>query len=84
MQNFNPQPNFSSDNPYWKPERFLFVFPEYRPKMNAQDFMYASTWEIYKRDIHGAACVRTAMQRSFWINLRFSRLIFKEKPKDAK
>jgi hypothetical protein len=75
---FNATPTFSSDNPHWPTDRFLFVRPEYRPQLTAHDFLFATTWELWKRDIHGAYCVRSAMQRSFWINLRCNRLKIKE------
>jgi hypothetical protein len=78
---FEGAPIFDSTNPYWNTERFLFVRPEYRPTFTAHDFLFATTWELWKRDIHGAYCVRSAMQRSFWVNLRFGRLKYTEKEK---
>lgn len=81
MHNFSPTPAFSSFNPYWRPDLFLFVRPEYRPCCTAQDFLYASAYEITARDIHGAYCVREAMQRSFWVGLRLNRLKYIEKEK---
>ena len=61
-----PQPRFQSDNPYWrKISLFPFLREEIRPKLSAMDFLYATSWEIRSRDIHGASCVRLAMLKSF-------------------
>lgn len=69
-QQFLPLPKFSSENPYWKDpaETHSFLLPDYRPKLSAQDFLYASTWEIWRRDVHMANCVRVAVQRTVRIN----------------
>lgn len=69
-QQYLPRPQFSSENPYWynPAERWPFLLPDYRPRMTAQDFLYATTWEIWRRDTHMANCIRIAMQRTLRIN----------------
>lgn len=69
-QQFLPRPQFSSENPFWfnPAEKWGFLFADYRPRMTAQDFLYASTWEIWRRDTHMAYCVRKAVQRTVKIN----------------
>lgn len=68
-----PIPKFSSNNPYWKnpAELWGWLRPEYRPRLSARDFLYATTWEIYKWDVHGAHLVRQATIRTIRINFRF-------------
>ena len=81
-----PRPNFSSDNPYWRnpADRWGWVMLEARPKLTAQDFLFATSWEMWRKDIHGACLVRQAMMRSFWVNMRFSKLKYKEKVENEK
>lgn len=73
-QQYLPRPQFSLDNPYWRIPEMGFRI-EYRPRLSARDFLYATSWEINRRfDVHGANCVRVAMQRSFWVNLRLGKV----------
>lgn len=53
----------------------------YLPRLNGRDFLYACFWEINKPDVHGAHLVRQAMQRTFWINLRFGKIQYQSKEK---
>ena len=85
-QPFLPRPQFHSSNPYWidPAKNFGFMAPEYRPRRTAQDFLYATAWELTSWDVVGACFVREAMQRSFWIGLRVNRLNYKEIEKHEK
>jgi hypothetical protein len=69
-QQFLPKPQFSSANPYWRnpADDWPFLLPDYRPKLSAQDFMFATTWEIWRPDWHMANLVRIATQRTVRIN----------------
>src|SRR5271154_326393 len=71
-QQFLPKPQFSSVNPYWQdPAKSWGQFASYvRPLLSARDFLYATTWEIWRWDIHGAFCVRQATIRTVRINTR--------------
>jgi hypothetical protein len=71
-QKYLPRPQFSSENPYWwgRDDRMTFLRHELRPKPTAKDFLYATTWEIWRRDVHMANCVRIAVQRTVRINFR--------------
>lgn len=74
-----PTPHFSLENPYWHPVNMDFLRPEYRPRLNAQNFLFAATWEMYgKKDHFGAGLVRQAMQRTLKLNLDFGRIKYKE------
>ena len=69
---FLPLPRFSPDNPYWVDPsiRWGWLHPQYRPKLTARHFLYASTWETTRFDPHGAYCVRTAQALTIRVNLR--------------
>lgn len=69
-QQFLPTPQFSSENPFWKNPAAThgFLSPAYRPRLSAQDFLYATTWEIWRRDHHMAYCVRVATQNTVNLN----------------
>lgn len=69
-QPFLPNPSFSSANPFWfdPAEKYPFLFHDYRPRPTAHDFLYATTWEIWRRDTHLAYCIRSAMQRTVKLN----------------
>lgn len=69
-----PRPQFSSDNPLWRIPQVQGLHRQYWPRLSARDFLYATTWEMYRRDVHGANCVRRAMERTFWINLKYGRI----------
>lgn len=85
-QPFLPRPQFHSQNPHWidKSRIWSFMRSGIRPRNTGHDFLYASTWELWQRDVVGARFVREAMQRSFWINLKFSKLKYKEIDRNAK
>lgn len=67
-----PKPQFSTVNPYWQDPRKFWgnIAPEVRPRMSARDFLYATTWEIFRWDIQGAYCVRSATQLTVRLNFR--------------
>jgi hypothetical protein len=68
-----PRPSFSPSNPYWIDygETWKNIYPMYRPRNTAQDFLYASRWEIFRPfDVHGAYCVRTATVLTARVNWR--------------
>jgi hypothetical protein len=69
-EKYLPKPQFSASNPYWwgKNDRNTFLLPEFRPRPTARDFLYATTWEIWRPDWHMAYCIRIAMQRTVRIN----------------
>ena len=69
-QQFLPHPAFSPENPYWfnPAERYPFLHHDYRPRPTAKDFLYATNWEIWRRDTHMANCVRIATQRTVNLN----------------
>lgn len=72
-QKYLPRPSFSAANPYWRDPRIQGVYKEYQPKLSAQDFMYASTWEIWRRfDVHMAWCVRQATVDTIKLNWVFA------------
>lgn len=60
-----PRPNFSPDNPFWRDysKTWNWLAPALRPRNNAQDFLYATTWELWGKgfDIHSAYCTRMAL-----------------------
>ena len=63
-----PKPSFSRDNPYWR-MRFAFIKPEFRPRLTAQDFLYATVWEINRPfDIVAACYVRKAVLDTYALN----------------
>ena len=66
--NFLPKPSFSEDNPYWRSPKNS-PHPRLLPRLTGQDFLYASTWEIWRRfDTRGAYCVRDAVVRTVKVN----------------
>lgn len=71
-QPFLPLPQFSPENPYWRDNRKFwdFIRPEYRPRLSAQDFLYACVWERNRPDPHMAYCVRTAWTRTKLLEFR--------------
>lgn len=76
---YSPIPNFSPNNPYWRPK--LPGFPlQYQKGPTLLDFLYASAWEMNRRfDVHRAYLVRQAMTRTVRINFTFGKLTYKEK-----
>src|ERR1700675_2009875 len=82
-----PRPQFSTANPYWQDPRKFFkgLAPEALPRLSARDFLYATTWEVWRPDIHGAYCVRSATQLTVRLNFRIGTVNqIKEMRKDAK
>lgn len=73
-----PRPSFSSENPFWRIPQIEGIKKEYRPRLSARTFLYACTWELWRRDWFGANCVRRAMERTFWLNLRFVKINLKK------
>ncbi len=65
-----PKPIFSTANPYWQDPRKFWgnIAPEIQPKLSARDFLYATTWEIWRWDVQGAYCVRQATVLTVRIN----------------
>lgn len=63
-QKFMPLPEFSPENPYWfdPAKRWGFLLPQYRPRPTAQDFLYASTWEIMHTDVRATNMIRVGLQ----------------------
>lgn len=66
-----PRPSFSRENPYWRAEAFRWMDPQYRPRLTAVDFLYATTWEISRPfDLHGAYCCKAAMLATYKVNFQ--------------
>jgi hypothetical protein len=72
-QAFLPKPAFSTDNPYWvDPARYWGWLPsQFWPKLSARDYLYATTWEIRRWDVHGAYCSREALINTIKVQWRF-------------
>ena len=74
-----PKANFSSQNPYWQRVLIPSVYPEYQPQKSARDFLYATTWELWREDVVGACFVRLASIATVRWNWLFS---FKQQIQD--
>jgi hypothetical protein len=52
-----PVPMFSQNNPYWQPLRIAGVFPDNQPLLSAQDYFFATTWELNRFWLQGKLCL---------------------------
>ena len=52
-----PVPIFSRNNPYWCPLKIAGVDPNYIPLLTAQDYAYATTWELTRFWLQGKLCL---------------------------
>lgn len=84
---FLPIPYFSLTNPYWANSNKVwdFIRPEFRPRNSARDFLYATTWELWRFDVHGAHLVRETIGRSHLFEFRLAvKQQFKDLQKEKK
>jgi len=52
-----PIPIFSRNNAYWQPLQIAGVPPEYTPQLTAQDWAYATTWELNRFFLQPKLCL---------------------------
>lgn len=43
-----PHPSFSPSNPYWRPVVIPGVLQDFQPLKSAEDYAYATTWELQR------------------------------------
>jgi hypothetical protein len=84
-----PLPRFSEDNPYWQdPAKWWgWLCPQARPRLTAQDFLYATTWEIYHLDWWMARMIREETVKAVRVATRqhdYRGLLNKEAGSNAK